>query len=771
MQERTDIAQKARDLIDQAADLLSRRRNESALAVLNDVSSEWPIETEPIAPRFFRLLAECYYRLGQSSTALRTLRLAESHAVRLNQPLEQAECSLLLADLLRDRNEFRQAQKACRDAESLFRRNEDRAGECRSLNKLAGLYARQSDYPLALEALLEAVEIARSLQDRAKLAFMLGNLGRIYGFTGQLDEAEAHLRSNIELSTELGDTLEAARAQVSLADLKGFAGDLREGLQLAQTAQATFVGLRASRDELIALITIGILHNRAGKYAEAIQLLQTVVLRAPQFAPADSGLVARAQRHLALAALSSGKTELATRMLNDATRSFAAIGNKAELGALAALRARLAQKAGDAAAARTYFSEGMDLLHQSSNQLELIDLLEQVGQSKLFGERESMLYLFRVEEFMARNRLTTRLEQIGELIARPAAATSAAQLSLVIDHQPDASDYPTTIPAIRAFMQQLRSIGSRDLPVLLTGETGVGKDRMARYYHAQVRPDGPFVAINCASIPETLLESELFGYRKGAFSGADQSRDGLLLAAHRGVLFLDEIGDMPLGLQAKLLGVLERRRFIPLGSTTEVELDIRLVAATNQPLQQLVREGRFRSDLYYRLDGISFHLPPLRERRDDLPLLIALFMQRHGLLAAGASPSASLVNQLAAYDWPGNIRQLENKIKQMALTSSMVVEGDLQELGRSLLEPLQRDHERSVQVASVDAALPAGELHSFDRSLFERVEELERKLLTEALSATHGNKSEAARLLGVHEATVRMKIKRYGLLAGGATIH
>ena len=306
-------------------------------------------------------------------------------------------------------------------------------------------------------------------------------------------------------------------------------------------------------------------------------------------------------------------------------------------------------------------------------------------------------------------------------------------------------DYHTTCPEIMQFKKQLPLIGRSDLPLLLTGETGVGKDHLARYFQCAIRPDGPFVAINCASLPETLLESELFGYSKGAFTGAEKDKAGLFVAANGGVLLLDEIGDMPLDLQTKLLGVLENRRLIPLGSTKAIELDIKIVAATNKKLEQMAEQGSFRRDLYYRLSGVAFEIPPLRKRKQDIPLLLNLFMKRCGLSDGTTALPTELVRQFIDYDWPGNTRELFNKVKRLEVMAQMVAEGDLVELARTMFE----------------GDIPAGA-----SSLFERVEEFERKIILEALLAAQGNKSEAARILGIHEATVRTKLKRYGVSAG-----
>ncbi|HDL00818.1 MAG TPA: AAA family ATPase, partial [candidate division Zixibacteria bacterium] len=307
---------------------------------------------------------------------------------------------------------------------------------------------------------------------------------------------------------------------------------------------------------------------------------------------------------------------------------------------------------------------------------------------------------------------------------------------------PDNIEYLTIDKEILQFKSQLPLLGYTDLPVLLTGETGVGKDHMARYFHHAVRPNGPYIAINCASLPETLLESELFGYVRGAFTGADKNKEGLFVAANQGVLFLDEIGDMPLSLQTKLLSVLENRQVVPLGSTKTVNLDIKLIAATNQNLEVMVAQGKFRRDLYYRLSGITFTIPPLRKRKADIPILLEKFMINSGLLKEGEKLEVDFIRQFIAYDWPGNTRELFNKVKRLEIMTMMVTEGDLVELSRSMFK---------------------SDVVSEEKSLFDKVEEFERKIIVEALLAANGNKSEVARMLGIHEATVRTKLKRYDI--------
>ncbi len=302
--------------------------------------------------------------------------------------------------------------------------------------------------------------------------------------------------------------------------------------------------------------------------------------------------------------------------------------------------------------------------------------------------------------------------------------------------------------AMVAVYDMLARIADSEATVLVTGESGTGKELIARAIHrGGTRAEGPFVAINCAAVPETLLESELFGHARGAFTDARTARSGLFARADGGTLFLDEIGDIPLGLQPKLLRALQERVIRPLGGESEVPFDARVVAATNRDLESAVAERRFREDLYYRINVIHIDLPPLRARGADI-LLIA-----QGFLDAvpagerrirGISPSAA--ERLMSYSWPGNVRELQNCVERaMALAryDEIVVE--------DLPEKI-RDYHRSHVVVAGD-----------DPSELVSMEEVERRYIARVLEAVGGNKSLAARILGFDRTTLYRKLVRYGM--------
>ncbi len=308
-------------------------------------------------------------------------------------------------------------------------------------------------------------------------------------------------------------------------------------------------------------------------------------------------------------------------------------------------------------------------------------------------------------------------------------------------------------PEIRRISHIIRLVTSRRATVLITGETGTGKEVVARALHvAGNRRRAAMVSVNCSALPENLLEAELFGHVKGAFTGAVHSRIGRFEQAQGGTLFLDEIGDMPLELQAKLLRVLQEREFQWLGSSETVRLEIRVVAATNCDLARRVEEGRFREDLYYRLNVVPVHVPPLRDRREDIPLLAGHFITK--ICRLEAIPLKTIkedaLEKLAGYDWPGNVRQLENAV-EMAVALS----GD-----RLLLEISDFSlPESGLARLAVRSATPVIALPDEGLDFEETLAEIERSILDQALRRTGGNKKAAADMLRLKRTTLSAKIR------------
>jgi two-component system response regulator HydG len=306
---------------------------------------------------------------------------------------------------------------------------------------------------------------------------------------------------------------------------------------------------------------------------------------------------------------------------------------------------------------------------------------------------------------------------------------------------------------MKSLLETLAMVAPSDATVLLMGESGTGKEVVANaIHHNSPRAGQPFIKISCAALPETLLESELFGHEKGAFTGASARREGRFQLADRGTIFLDEVGEMSPAIQTKLLRVLQEKEFEPLGSVRTVKVDIRLITATNRDLEKEVKEGRFREDLYYRLNVVPITLPPLRERKEDIPPLadhfLAIYREKNRKSLKGISGKA--LDLLVRYDWPGNIRELENCI------------------------------ERSVIMAREEAIVPAdfppqirmfsteGEVNGFDIPYGISLDEMERALIVKTLSETGGNRTRTSEILGINRRTLQTKLKLYALDTHGS---
>jgi two-component system response regulator GlrR len=341
--------------------------------------------------------------------------------------------------------------------------------------------------------------------------------------------------------------------------------------------------------------------------------------------------------------------------------------------------------------------------------------------TKPFDARELILH---VERALENRRLTSEISRLKGLLSE----------------RYDFENIVARSGAMQRVLETVSRIAKTDSTIFIHGESGTGKELIARAVHlSSSRRDRPFVAINCAAIPESLLESELFGHEKGAFTGAVRTSKGLFVQAHEGTMFLDEIGDMPLTLQAKFLRVLQERQFYPVGSESPIDVDVRVIVATNKELGKLAEQGLFRDDLYYRIHVIPIEIPPLRERREDIPLLVEHFLKKFGRqmdkAVKGVSPKA--LRRLMLHDWPGNVRELENTIEYaMAMTHEDVITEDF-------ILPAKPCAEEAL------------------KPLKEAKEAFEKAYLVDILKLTKGNVSSAAELAGKYRADFYNLLKKY----------
>jgi DNA-binding NtrC family response regulator len=363
------------------------------------------------------------------------------------------------------------------------------------------------------------------------------------------------------------------------------------------------------------------------------------------------------------------------------------------------------------------------------------------------------------------------LEELRQTLAR-----ALARRELVARRQSGAEDRPAEpapspgilvghSPGIISVMKQVARVAPSQATVLILGETGTGKELVARTIHRfSERAARRMVAVNCSALAEGLLESELFGHVKGAFTGATANRPGLFREGDHGTVFLDEIGDVSPGLQARLLRVLQEQEIVPVGSETPIQVDVRIIAATHRDLQAMVQERKFREDLYYRLNVVTVQLPPLRERRQDIPLLIDHFLTtlaaRHGRGPVAIDPAAQA--RLLAYDWPGNVRELENVLERALVLAEIDVIGP-----EHLPEHLRGGPTAAgASPAAAPAPAEAGEAPAEPDTELVSLDELDRRHVFRVLATTGGNREESARILGISRRTLTRMIQRWGWKPG-----
>ncbi len=367
--------------------------------------------------------------------------------------------------------------------------------------------------------------------------------------------------------------------------------------------------------------------------------------------------------------------------------------------------------------------------------------------------------------------------QLQQVVAQALEIRRLMHVPAIVEEADRPEDAPDRLvgsgPAMQMVCKQIGRVAPQDVNVLILGESGTGKELVARaiYQHSR-RSGAPFLAINCAAIPESLLESELFGHEKGSFTGADRRRIGKFEQCHGGTLFLDEVGDMAPGTQAKILRLLQEGHFQRIGGTESISVDVRVIAATNQNLDALIEQGRFRKDLYYRLRGVTIHLPPLRERREDIPELAHYFLFRYnrqlGTSVQSISPEALEV--LQRYDWPGNVRELQSVIREALIVSAGVtilpefLSAELQRVAATEAEPELPetglpDPQWQELVDSVQEWLASGQ-----RDIYRRArEQFDRLLILGAMRKAGGNQNRAAEILGLSKVTLRARLRAMNL--------
>jgi len=618
------------------------------------------------------------------------------------------------------RNQHFDAREVLLESYTMYKRLDLLPDQARVLNRLGQLCFQLGDIDAAEMYTNKCIGIYDSLQDHSSRILVTCNLGVIYSYSGYLSKA-------IDTYAQIA----SQSAYVSAKNLVSYY--IQSSIPLA--LRGDFAGAEKKIDKSLPYLD-GLPYDKAtyigfkgwfrfleGQYEDALRSQKEALALVLEIAP-KSTLASHIKRELAETHIELDNPEEA-RFYNDEALSAASSTEAPEKLIMAGCyrnRGRLEVLLNNRSKSRDSFNQAIDLYKITNSRYELAMTRYYAAESSVFpdGERQALLYLAR--EYFESEKLDRMIKRInGDLNGVSAEGRQvrghdrALPLKII-----------TVNDEVKRLVSMAEHVAASEMSVLLTGATGTGKDLFAKYIHHHSGRSGRFVAINAAAIPDSMVESELFGHRRGAFTNADRDKVGLIEVAHNGTLYLNEIADSSRELQAKLLDVLENHKIRRLGETRERDVAFRLIAATNHDLTKLIDDGKFRIDLYHRLSEVPISLPPLDDRLDDLRPLMVHFLTLAGVEVDESSPDFErLIKLLSRREWPGNVRQLEAEAKRLALLSG----------------------------GQVSRMLKLISIHKTS----------ERDGLVDILRQTGWNRREAARKLGVSDTTIRRKIKKYKL--------
>lgn len=703
-----------------------------------------------------------------------------------------AQIQFNLGIIYSDLGDLKESELQFKDAASAYRRVQNPIGIIKTYNELARIYFTRSDFSRAIEYLNDGLEYCRQIKDDRRKARLSGNLGTIYMIRDEWKLAQKNLLASLELNTKHREEINTCRCLLSLGHLSVLLREFSKAESYLKKAyriayENSFVRELAIYHEYSGELSFiqGDLEEAENHYLNAIQIGEKI---APQ-----SAIISQTYRLLAELYTEKGEFEKGLISCEKSLVVSKSIGERLEEALAYRTLGRLYGQNGHPADVKENFSQATRMLEEIGVKFELARTYLDMGKNGSFDFWEKMKFLGRAEDlasqlnfpyhsgkikfafallffknkeyenasnFLERAKEIFEqcqerkdLEKVSELEKQIQAVFPTKESSKEPSPAFSFNDIITRNGPMLEMLEDLQRIKDSDITILLEGETGTGKDLLAKAIHfTSSRKNKRFVVVNCAALPETLFESELFGYKKGAFTGASSNKKGLLDEAAGGTLYLDEVAEVPPPIQVKLLRAIEEKEITRLGEVKPQKVDFRVIAATNRNLEKLVEEKRFRSDLYYRLSVIKFKLPPLKERREDIPFLVEHFIKKYspnGQAQVGPVPEISrfdpkIMGLFLNYDWPGNVRELENDLKSL-----LVFVGNGGKIPFELLAHCQDKFNNGKSTNHT--------------SLLSQLAEYEKEQIKIALAKSNWIKTKAARFLNIDEALLRYKIKKYNI--------
>jgi len=675
----------------------------------------------------YLLKAECLLFLGDydhdyPDRAIQVYKATSEHSLF-------AQAKYLKGWQLQNRGDYRDAKEALLEAYSSFLRVDDFTMAARTLNRLAFICLISGDIDQAINNLKKCVEIHRQAGNADKVRVCENNLALIYRKAGRIRESLAMYRSGLEKSDTL-DEHNRCVFYLGYAVPKALSGDIKGARKLLEQARELVNGFQ--REEAIYYEYLGWVLILEEAYEAAEKALRRGLKIAADIAP-GSDHDSQMKRLLADIYVATGDFEQAEQYALEALEVAEKISEQVEIAACYRILALVEQHNGNNRKAREWFKKAIALFNRLSARYELAVTRYRAATCGLYtnGERTALIYLAR--EYFEAEKITPFVEKIDRELAQSEKPDDDAPVEPERHRLPQDGECPTIVAVnykMKKILEFARHVARSEMNVLLTGDTGTGKDLMARYIHYFSGREGKLVTVNAAAVPNSMVESELFGYARGAFTGADFEKPGIFEEVDGGTFYLNEIADATPEFQAKLLEVLETRCVRRLGETKTRPVNFRLIAATNHDLNERIKNGLFRLDLYHRLNEIPIELPPLDERADDIPAMVEYFLLSLGKDVrenGNRGEIEQLGAALARRSWPGNVRHLWHEVNRLWLASRF-------------------DLERMLELAR----------ESLPRS--------GREELVTMLRSTGWNRREAARRMGVSEATVRYRMRKQGIV-------
>ncbi len=734
-------AEKDKIVISEIENRIDQGDYKEALAALREAET---LDSEILSnsARFLEVKARVLNLMGDYTSALessqKAYRMVRNESD--NDLIARIQTEIAKAELALGETEL--AVREYRDVIAAFRRSSNIGGIIDTLNRLAQISFINGEFKASGKLLKEALDYAEENGLSDRIAKITGNLGQIASMLGEYDQAVRHISLSIEKNSELKAFPNLCRAHLSLAYAEMRLGNYDSARKSLTRALGLIEKHNLTREYGIYYEYLAELEYELGAWDQALQAIEMALEHGYRLSN-TSALISQGERLKAEILIQKGEIDSAQASAEKALEVANLIGENLEAGASKRVLAEIASLRKDPQRARELIYSSIEMIRNSGARFDLARAYVAAYMIHKGNIGESRYYLRLARELYAAMNLEFNL-----IRSTPASKDQGSAYEV---STPDGKIIAvvTSNRRIRAVMRAVESIKDSDIPILIGGETGTGKDQLAKFIHySSRRRSGNFITVNCAAIPHELAESELFGHVKGAFTNAGENKEGLISAAHGGTLFLNEIGELSPAIQAKLLGVLENKKVMRIGDTNARDVDFRLICATNRDLEEAVRTGSFRQDLYFRIAVMTFELPPLSQRGNDIFELITFFLKQQGFEISIENDFASeeLRQRLRSYDWPGNIRELRNEINLLALSYA----GDTHQVLAELSEKLSDEANQT----KVDR----------NAGLVDQINAFERNRILEALAQADYVIRQAAIILKMPEATLRSKIKKHNII-------